>query len=243
MLNYLFRANANNNGVYLSAIYDVDSNPVLIKKSSTTLSTISRLKKEVRGANWYAKISNEKLISQIIDLPSYYSVSFDYILGKKANYRFGYWKNRKFIEEGLKKYCEVWSKLSSNEIVIHGDYSLDNLIFGETNICIIDWEHFSESNIPIGFDALNLIYEQLYFLPSSKRLDDDILDHAISMLKKLNDLNCLDKKYWNTPLFTLRRFISSNSEIWGSQIHKLPVMKLSDIDVEKLDQKLCLREI
>jgi len=243
MLKCLFRANANNNGVYLSALYDFDAKPIVIKKSSATLSSISRLKKEVQGTNWYSQISKEELISNIIDLPSYYSVNFRYISGEKADYRDGYWTNREFIEKALKIYCEIWSELSSNELVIHGDYSLDNLIFDKNNIVIIDWEHFSRINIPIGFDALNLIYEQLYFMLPNTRLDNEIIEHAKLMLENLSNLKCLDKTYWNKPLLTTRNYISSNAGIWGAQIHKLPIMKLTPLEVHEIDKLLCLKEI
>ena len=65
MLKCLFRANANNNGVYLSALYDVDAKPIVIRKSSATLSSITRLKKEVQGTKWYSQISKEELIFNI----------------------------------------------------------------------------------------------------------------------------------------------------------------------------------
>jgi len=239
MLRCLFRANANNNGIYLSASYD-HAKPILIKKSSATLSSISRLKKEVEGNNWYSQISKQELIADIIELPSYYSVNFYYVSGEKADYRDGYRTNHEFIEKALKIYCKIWAQLSSNELVIHGDYSLDNLIFDKNNIVIIDWEHFSRINIPIGFDALNLIYEQLYFMLPNQRLDNEIIEHAKLMLENLSKLKCLDKIYWDKPLLTTRNYISSNAGIWGAQIQKLPIMKLTPLEVDEIDELLCL---
>ena len=43
------------------------------------------------------------------------------------------------------------------------DLSIDNVISNKDGVHIIDWEHFSLEGAPFGFDAYNLLFEQLWF--------------------------------------------------------------------------------
>jgi hypothetical protein len=240
VLNYLFRANANNSGIYLSSLFGADGLPVYIKKSAVTSQSISKLKREVAGSKWYQHISEEDLISEITDLQKYYSVRFFFVVGCKANFRKGYWFNREYVERALGKYCEIWARLPDNSMVIHGDYSIDNLIFRDDGVTIIDWEHFSYTSIPKGFDALNLIYEQLYILMFNGKLGRKVILHANSMLKKICDHDCLDRVYLESPLETCRYYISNNLEVWGDQVHKLPIMKFDPSRVKEIDSLISI---
>ena len=235
MLNCLFRANANASGIYLSTVYDSKYNPIYIKKSASTFQAILRLKGEIKGVTWYSRVSNENLVSSLVDLPGYYSVKFRFITGVKANFRDGYWINRDYIKNALDRYCEIWSSLPADGMVIHGDYSIDNLIFSESRVTIIDWEHFSEVEIPIGFHALNLIYEQLYMFLRRKELTQGVISHANSMIRKLYDCGCLHETYSYRPLQSAQNYILNNLDIWGAQMSKLPILKISPSKAKELD--------
>jgi len=237
----LIRANANNSGIYLSLIYDAEHKPVYIKKSASSPVSIKQLKNEIRGVSWYQTNSGINQIAKIIELPGYYSVLFSFFSGKKANFRDGYWLNRPYIERALEGYCEIWSKLPKHKIVIHGDYSIDNLIFSEKDLIIIDWEHFTYSNIPKGFDALNLLYEQIYILSLKQNISSRVIYHANAMLKRLEISDCLDKIFFNAPLDTMQEYLSDNSHIWGKQLNKLPIMKFDKLECSNLDSKINLR--
>ena len=243
MTSYLFRVNSNDNGIYLTCIFDRNGNPIGFKKSTSSFDAIERLRREVRGADWYSKLTHIKLVSVTRELPSYYSVIFKYIEGRKVNFRDGYMINYKYIEKAISQYCEVWSKLSSKDLCIHGDFSIDNLIFGKKNTIIIDWEHFSQKSLPIGFDALNLIFEQLYFLKKNTNLHHDAFNHARLMLKKLDEYNCLGEEYLNDPLSKMRNLIIRNKDIWGKQLKKLPIMKIDSDFALAIDNALCVSEI
>ena len=241
MISSLIRANANESGIFLTLIYDLEYKPVYIKKSASETASIKKLKNEIRGVTWYHENSGINQISKITELSRYYSVLFNFFNGKKANFRDGYWLNRSYIERAVEGYCEIWSKLLKTEIVIHGDYSIDNIIFREDGLIIIDWEHFTPSNIPKGFDALNLIYEQIYILSLKQEISSKVICHANEMLKSLKINDCLDKKFFNAPLDTMQEYLSDNSQIWGKQLNKLPVMKFNKLECNNLDSKINLR--
>ena len=241
MISSLIRANANKSGIYLSLIYDIEYKPTYIKKSASEPASIKKLKNEIKGVTWYQANSEINQIHKITELAGYYSVFFKYFNGKKANFRDGYWLNRSYIERAIRGYCEIWSKLSKNENIIHGDYSIDNIIFTEEDLIIIDWEHFTYSNIPKGFDALNLIYEQVYILSLKQKLSSKIIYHANEMLKRLKFSDCLDKIFFNSPLDAMQESLSDNSHIWGKQLSKLPIMKFNKFECNNLDSKINLR--
>jgi hypothetical protein len=238
MITSLFRANANSTGIYLSIVFDSDNKPILIKKSASHEHSITRLKYELKGVDWYCKATNFKLIADLVDLPSYCSVNFSFVNGHKADFRQGYWANREYIKIALDEYCKIWKKNTSGSMVIHGDYSIDNMIFCERTVVIIDWEHFSEVDIPIGFDALNLIYEQLYMLLRLRKLSKNVVGHANSMLKNLFDCGCLDNVYAEAPLTTLRQYVLANMDIWGSQSSKLPILNITPSKARELDRSI-----
>ncbi len=232
---FLMRSNSCHNGVYLSIVYKSNCSPIFVKKSASIDDGISRLKRETKGVTWCDSVTKESSISSTIDLPNYFSSNFNFIQGEKANYRDGYWINRNYIQRALVKYCEVWSELPPGVCVVHGDFSIDNLIFMKDSVVIIDWEHFSQEKIPKGFDALNLIYEQLYILLRKERLNDPIKEHVNLMFRDLYNCNCIDEVFWKNPLMTIRRFILDNRRIWGVQLTKLPVLKITPLQVIELD--------
>jgi len=61
------------------------------------------------------------------------------------------------------------------------------------------------------------------------------------MFKNLHAKKCLDKCFWKNPLLKLQELIYYNKDIWGNQISKLPVMKITDLQVKDLDQMIYLQ--
>ena len=243
MIRSLIRANSNGKGVFLTISHDEDLKPIFIKKSSSSVESILNLKNEVKGAEWYARISKKNLIRKTTSLPDYFSVDFNYISGKKTDYRDGYLSNLNYIEKAIKLYCEVWSEFNNEEASIHGDFSLDNIIFNDDGKFLIDWEHFSDSKkIPLGFDALNLIFEQLYFMNPVRRLNNKTIKHVESMFQFLVEAKCLNKIYWINPLSTMHEFVINNESIWGEQIDKLPIMMFTKKEIEEIDKKICMKK-
>ena len=240
MIGYLFRVNSNNSGIFISTFYDSDNEPITIKKSAYTQSSISRLRRELKGVNWYSSFNKHNLFSSFIDLEDYFSLNLNYIKGEKADYRDGYLVNLNYIDKALIEYCEIWSNVPKDKLYSHGDFSLDNIVFTDDATVIIDWEHFSHSLLPIGFDALNLIYEQLYILINNRKINDSVIKDVNSKLKKLHSNECLDKCFFEKPLLKLHELIYLNKDIWGNQISKLPIMKITQSQLKELDKLIYL---
>lgn len=244
MIKSLIRANSNNKGVYIVITYDENLKPIFLKKSSSSKASIKTLKNEVRGVEWYSGVSKKSFIKKTTNLGDYFSINFEYISGKKANFRKGYLHNLSYIERAIKIYCELWSGLIYEKTIIHGDFSLDNIIFNNEESLVIDWEHFSDSEkIPLGFDSLNLIYEQLFFVKQTKRLNKKIVYHAKSMLQYLAKTKCLDEIYWSHPLKTMHELIINNKSIWNKQFNKLPIMMFEKDEVDRIDEHICMKKV
>tara|TARA_B100000941_G_scaffold265618_1_gene220308 strand:+ start:124 stop:858 length:735 start_codon:yes stop_codon:yes gene_type:complete len=243
MIKSLIRANSNNKGIFIVITYDKDLKPILLKKSSSSKESIKNLKNEVRGVEWYSGVSRKSFIKKTTNLEDYFSIDYEYVTGKKANFRKGYLHNLSYIEKAIKIYCELWSGLINEKTIIHGDFSLDNIIFNNEKSLVIDWEHFTDSEkIPLGFDALNLIYEQLFFVKQTKRLNKKIVNHAKSMLQYLAETKCLDEIYWRHPLSAMHELIINNKFIWKKQLNKLPIMMFEKDEVDRIDKYICMKK-
>ena len=240
MIGQLLRANSNHSGIFISKFYDSENEPFIIKKSATTDSSISALKEELKGIIWYSNNSNHNLFYSYIDLEDYFSLNLNYIKGEKRIYRNGYLTNLNYINKALVEYCEIWSKISSDKLYAHGDLGIDNIIFTDSAPIFIDWEHFCHSILPIGFDALNLIYEQLYFLMKNSTINDNVIKDINLKLEKLHSHGCLNMCFIKKPLLKLHELIYSNKDIWGKQISKLPILKFSQTQLKELDQLIYL---
>ena len=123
---------------------------------------------------------------------------------------------------------------------MHGDLSLDNILFFRDEVYFIDWEHFNDKSTYWGFDIYYLLFETLWFCwsKSNKSINKEI--YHLSLLIKIlidNDKKTLHNKYYK--LETLKVFISKNKNLWSKQLErnpdKLPLMKLSNQDVKYID--------
>ena len=117
MIKSLIRANSNNKGIFIVITYDKDLKPILLKKSSSSKESIKNLKNEVRGVEWYSGVSRKSFIKKTTNLEDYFSIDYEYVTGKKANFRKGYLHNLSYIEKAIKIYCELWVPPDTNEKV------------------------------------------------------------------------------------------------------------------------------
>ena len=216
-----------------------------IFKSSSSQEGIDDLFREIEGFRWYSQHTSQP-ISVVVarENAHYLSVKYDFIKGKKVSYRTGYFRNRKWIASILEHYCSVWgaSHDGGGWNALHGDLSLDNVIFTENGPVFIDWEHFKGNAAPLGFDGLHLLFESLWFESGNKSPRGDSLSHLAEMIHFLQDRKCLNEMFLGDTFFHFIEFIKSNSFLWGAQLStfrgKLPVLMFSEQRVKSIDKEL-----
>ena len=83
MTRILFRSNANNSKIFLTTLFDHESVPVILQKSSTNPLAIAKLRNEIAGVLWYEKISGIKLLNGLTELPNYYALKLNFFMDKR----------------------------------------------------------------------------------------------------------------------------------------------------------------
>jgi len=167
---------------------------------------------------------------------------------QKNDYNQGLIKNVDLIEKTIKHYCAVWNKEKAKEFVnLHGDLSIDNILFDNTKIFIIDWEHFAENAAPIGFDVMYLLFESLWFSMNNRKNFEinDTEKRIINLqLKFLKNKNMLSIFFAETPLFNLKKFMIENMSIWSAknidEMRKFPILFLNNEQISKIDKSIVI---
>lgn len=217
-----------------------------IIKSSSTSNGIKDLKNELEGWQWYQQKRYPELTNQLCNViqnkKSYLKIDIKYIDGRKGYYIKGLLYNDILIQMAIKHYCDIWAYSSKSNVPLHGDLSLDNIIYGPDGLHIIDWEHFSADGAPWGFDAIYLLLESLWFgmreRKSLSKKEIEVLLLNIGFLQKQGPLP-------EHPLRFLRNFLQNNPDKWGKQLinfpNKFPILKFSDEQVVMIDRLILSR--
>ena len=238
----LIRNCLHSNDIYLLEKYDFEGKPIFIIKSSSSKNGINSLNNELRGLEWYNKLIDNKIpFETICKSENYIKMQTTFIDGEIISYSDGFTKNEKFINKIVEHYCKIWpnSNGSNNHYALHGDLSICNIIFDyKKDIYIIDWEHFNDNSAPIGFDALNLIFEQVWVESQFNSVIEGIIDPVVSLIQQLKKNNAIDNYFIEKPISKTKSFLKKNEHIWGDQITKLPVFKFEDSLINKIDKKI-----
>jgi hypothetical protein len=167
------------------------------------------------------------------------SITIGYIEGRSPDYTKGLAPNESPVMRAVEHYCRVWERSGAGLSELHGDYSLGNIIFNEAGLHVTDWEHFSRSSAPWGFDALYLVLEVLWFgmqrRVSPSAGEARILSGSIKLLQQRGELEPDMRK---TPVTFLKRFINEHSGLWGPQCYKFPILHFSDSQTRAIDEAM-----
>ena len=153
---------------------------------------------------------------------------------------FGFSKNEKVINFAIENYCKIWPKSSEQKKLfpIHGDFSMSNIIFNKNNFTVIDWEHFKHNSAPLGFDALNLIFEQTLIEYQINKTINNIAEKIKLLIELLVKNKSIDELFFHKPLNKIIDFVRNNRHIWGGQCEKLPILKFNKELVELVDKEI-----
>lgn len=241
---FIFRNHVNN---YITSSIQIDGETkVSIIKSTFDKHSFSQLHNEYNGYLWYSKFNPFNLKLTKNKNLNYMQLNIEYFEGIKLNYRHGLTINYSKILSIIEYYHNISKKnfLISKNYPFHGDLSIDNIIFTKNNIIIIDWQYFKLLDNNLGFDILNLIFEQLYFDLNYMwlfRSYQNILKRLINILKYVFNNSMIETHYKVNPLKKIRAYIRENNKIiWNNQSYKLPVTKYSDMQVRFIDNYIKL---
>lgn len=217
-----------------------------IYKSSYTKFGIENLKKEIEGWCWYeSRLKDEKIISSKICTMDYCTngymrIKIKYLAGYKGKYTNRFEKNFEIIRMFIEQYIKFWPYFEDGTSFMHGDMSIDNIIIIGKDIFVIDWEHFSKTHIPWGFDVLYLIFESLFFSVRNNNLPSrSEIKMVVKLIKLLNKNNQLPDEFIANPLSSIIEIIEKNIFLWGKQLvdfrDKLPILLMGKTQVNNID--------
>lgn len=225
---------------------DASGNVNRFIKVASTFAGIIYIKNEKEGLDWYIQRYThfKDLVLNYVFQPEkeYARIEMKYVDGKKPDYRKGLTKNVEAMNRIIEHYLSVWPKNENSLYPIHGDLSLDNVIFQNEKILICDWEHFAKHVALWGFDILYLIFETLWFEIREKMPNKRVLTLLTNFIKRIDNNGVLNEEQRKAPLQTTKNFIKDNLFLWGSQLqqnlYKLPVLFYTDRQVDFIDKSI-----
>ena len=183
-------------------------------KVSLTTEGVAGLAREKEGYKWFGiPIEQER---EAIIIPIFKGKTFP-----KYN---GITGNEEWIKKLIVFYEEKFYK--AEKFAIHGDMCLCNVIFGEKEVFLIDWEHFHyASKDYYGFDILNMLFILLQYeyrwltywgfnwLPFVKKDTRIFIRHCWKML---GDSGFLRQPFTKTAWY-IQKYMDKNKFILGKQ--------------------------
>ena len=162
----------NTNVIYLSE-------EKIFRKYSKSIQGIENIVSEYQGLIWYCnKIKQNKssIISHFFKKKKFAFIDLKEIKGHKIKS----WKpieaNFSFLLKAYKHYMNYYPKKGTSKI--HGDFTLDNIIFKSKGLFIIDWEFFKSKENYRGYDIVYLFLSSAclpYILNRTFSKKDEVL--------------------------------------------------------------------
>jgi len=217
-----------------------------LRKVSVTAPGSTLLEKEIAGWKWYESRLGTTGTGSSCHLKRHkecLTLDIGWIEGKKGEFYQGLAANREWVRQAVEHYCRVWPAEAGSGAPLHGDFSLDNLIRNSSGVHIIDWEHFSPDGGCVGFDAVYLLFETLWFGMGERiNLEDNEKKIVIETLQTLDKNRRLAEPFRAAPLKNLRAFIRSHEIFWGEQLRvtpcKLPVLNFTETQTDDIDNAI-----
>jgi hypothetical protein len=138
--------------------------------------------------------------------------------GKKISYEASMKHTNKFVLRAISHYESVWPK--QDKTPVHGDLTLDNILFEGEQINFFDWEHFTYDGEVWGFDAVYLALSAILLNDLKKNVIDSEENFVIKIWQKLQTIG-VDDRFLSRPLGTITDIYKS-SRNWSNIISKSP---------------------
>ena len=208
-------------------------------KSSTRKKEIEILKREIEGISFFNQYSKNKIEYQKKFINNYGKIEIKKIDGNIVNPKKGFNNNIQYMDLVFDKYIELYHSSSIN--FSHGDLSFSNIIFSEKNCFIIDWEHFSLNKLPIGFDLMYFIFENIFFEKKFKYTKNNyFIKYVIEKIKYLKEIKLLSDIFKKGNILkNIILILLKEKKIWNYEIknlkNKFPVLQFDKKYIEEID--------
>tara|TARA_B100000575_G_scaffold79208_1_gene61956 strand:+ start:165 stop:872 length:708 start_codon:yes stop_codon:yes gene_type:complete len=219
-----------NHGKEIYVIYD-DVN-LIFSKITFFKQNRHIIENEIKGINWYNSISPKIKILSTHSSDLYSKLTTKKINGFKFNYFDRISKNYLAINNFIDYYSSYYPKDINNLSPIHGDLTLDNIIFDKNNIVIIDWENFDQNGHYWGYDLIYLILST-FFLPILSGKKNNMQDNKviINLWKKIKNLD-LSYNIMKDPIHYFLNCPTNNSKIMNKNYRKFFFNLLSESQIK-----------
>ncbi|PCJ01726.1 MAG: hypothetical protein COB14_03545 [Alphaproteobacteria bacterium] len=240
-MKYLLRASSHGNKI---TVIDNLVDTVIGKMSCDPYGIVC-LGQEQRGIEWYAdnlNMSADDLIADTYFSDRYGRINIKKFIGKQVSYKQPYLKNKTYLENCIQHYLDTWPK--DDMTAVHGDLTLDNVIFTPDGARFFDWEHFTQEPHPWGFDILYCLLSAL-LLPLGTDQFPTKADYTkfIEHLFTLFD-HGLSPDLAEYPLSRYRKIFRTKScwkDIIERSPHKLFPLRYSELYIDIVDDQITRR--
>lgn len=143
-----------------------DKNKQVFRKFSFNKDGKIKIKNDFEGLNWYCiknKLNPNKVIYDFkVENNLTYLDTFT-VNGKKTKSWHPLSKNYDYIKRSLSHYFKIFQEMKepTDKSKIHGDLTLENILFNKNKIFFIDWEFFNANKKIWGYDAVYLVLSSI----------------------------------------------------------------------------------
>jgi len=182
---FYIKAHKNN----MKVLYIHDKN--IFRKISFNKDGLDKIYSDYRGTCWYLKKTNrnkKKFIKKFYNKKKFKAIDLYEINGVKLKSWENLSKNFEHLIIIFNQYVKTFTKKKYHNI--HGDLTLDNIIFEKKKVNIIDWEFYNAAPKLWGYDIAYLFLSaiSLPFIANNECSDKDIRLFKL-LWKKLSDIN------------------------------------------------------
>ncbi len=205
----------------------------LFRKYSNSTQGIRKVNSEKQGLTWYCKrvkINKKNVIKKYYRKKNLAFIDINKIKGKKVRSWRSLEKNFIFISKVVNHYKEVFRRKKYSKI--HGDLTLDNVLFEKKNLFLIDWEFYGADKKIWGYDIVYFVLSSIslpYLAKKSFSARDKEL--FIKLWQQLIDMK-IEKKIIYNPFAYFKkeilkdRFLNLNSKLSKKKFYPLYTPKI-----------------
>jgi hypothetical protein len=233
----VIRANDSIGRADICFVFDNEGRVKKVRKSASSADGITMLKNEIKGFQWYEKILGDAFfgVTVIREAPNYFSFEYLAFSGHQIKAKLGFSKNLPYIYRVLDHYRYYWPMCNR---MVHGDLSIENVIFDQCKVRLIDWENSSFSSELNGLDPLNLIFEQLFFHIKFNDIRKFDFSTLVKVLIWCEANRLIPKKLLDNPLSSTQLLVKKNASSWFGHVSRLPILKFSKTETEYIDERI-----